>query len=152
MWMVLIVGFFMSVYGALMLPIEHQRREEPVAVYLAQSEVDNYRVFAYAVNGYLSANPTFTGTLTWSTIKTLDSLPEGQRSANLPSSWKAVVISASDYVLCTQMSEQAAGAVGQLFPPSLGSPIFLSDEAAVVVPTDSAMTKSAAQLEAAKCS
>jgi hypothetical protein len=149
--MVLIVGFFMSVIGALLLPIEQQRREEPVAVYVAQSEVDNYRMFAFAVNKYLTANPTFVGTLTWTTVKTLDSLPEGQRNANLPPNWKAVVVSSSDYVLCTQMGEQAAGAVGQLFPASLGSPIFLSDAAAVVIPTDAAMTTSAARTEAAKC-
>lgn len=81
-------------------------------------QLAQYRAFAYATHLYLKENATFTGTLTWSTLKASATTPDGMRNAEVHHSFKAVVTSASDYVVCGELPEGAATAINQLIPAS----------------------------------
>lgn len=79
-------------------------------------QLAQYRAFAYAAHLYLKENATFTGTLTWSMLKASATTPEGMRSGEVHGSFKAVVTSATDYVICGELPEGAATAINQLMP------------------------------------
>lgn len=108
--------------------------------------VSQYRMFSYATALYLQANPTYSGTLTWSTLGPATSTPPSMRNAAMPSTFKAVVASRSSYVICGELSETAATALQQFMPQGVRAFIASGDR---IVLTDS---QSSANTEGAKCS
>lgn len=110
-------------------------------------QVARYRMFAYATVLYLNANPSFTGTLTWATLGPAASTPPGLRNASMPLTFKAVVASASSFVICGELSEAAATSLGQLMPA--GTRGYRTTTGSALVLTTS---QSSADAEGAKCS
>ena len=108
--------------------------------------VSQYRMFSYATALYLQANPTYSGTLTWSTVGPAASTPPSMRNASMPSTFKAVVQSSASYVICGELSESAATALQQLKPEGVKAFAVVGDK---IVLTNS---QSTANTEGAKCS
>lgn len=109
-------------------------------------EVARYRMFAYTTALYLQANPGYSGTLTWADLSGAASTPPAMRAGRMPTNLKAVVASASDYVICGELSEQAATGLAQLLPEQARAYRTTSGNG-VAFTTSSA----AADLEYAKC-
>lgn len=72
----------------------------------AVSQVGQYRLFMYTADQYLAANPSATGTLAWSTLKTVPSAPSGVASAVMPATWKVVVPAGGKWVACTTIDSR----------------------------------------------
>jgi len=82
-------------------------------------QLAQYRAFAYATNLYLKANPTYVGTLTWAGLKVASTTPPSMRNAQMHHTFKAVIASSTDYVICGELPERAATAITQFMPDSV---------------------------------
>ena len=123
----------------------------PVGDSITQSQrrelhaVAQYRMFGFATVLYLKDNPGATGTLTWADIGPANSTPPSMRDAQMPPSFKAVVVSAKNYVICGELTEAAATALRQLMPEDVQ--LVAASGNKVVLTADS----TTAEAEAAKC-
>lgn len=149
MWLILYSSLFFLVVSAAVLPVQRARRDAPAITIEAAAQISNLRMFAYAAKLYMTNNPSASGTFYWSDLKSQAELGSGHQNANVASNWK-VVGTASDYVLCTEVLPQVAGALGQFFPSTL--PVtYLYSSNKLVVPASEGMSASDLQTEADKC-
>jgi len=150
MWLLMALTIFFLAVNTALWPVQKNARETPAAKVEASAQISNLRMFAYAAQLYLTNNPSYTGTLYWADIKTQTTLGSGHQNASIPSNWKVVVASSSDYVLCTEMTPSAGGAIGQFMPEGYG-PVYLNSSNAIVVPSTTGMSITDLQTQAAKC-
>lgn len=101
--------FVSAVWSPANEPVTHQQSQDI-------HQLAQYRAFAYVTALYLNDNKTFTGTLTWADLKTAPTTPDGMRNAEVNGSFKAVVTTATDYVICGELPEGAATALNQFMP------------------------------------
>lgn len=98
------------------------KRGEPAEVTQAQAQYEALRVFALSVKDFVKANPAFEGTLTWRSQTGTTALdqqvttPPGLRATALPSSWRAIVPSHGDYVLCAGVSPSVVRIIAAQMP------------------------------------
>ena len=121
--------FVAAVWSPMHGPLTHEQRTDIHR--LAQ-----YRAFAFVTAEYLRANETFTGTLTWAILRESPTTPQGMKNAEVHHSFRAVVTSPTDYVICGELPEGAATAINQLMPDteqakrtSAGKMVFAKDQA-----------------------
>lgn len=79
------------------------------------AEAQKYKTFTQAVNDYVAANPTYTGTLTWPTLQSADTTAPSLRGATMPPSYKAVV-NAGTFTICGELSQGALALIVDNLP------------------------------------
>lgn len=84
-------------------------------VQTAAAEVLRYKNFTESVAGWVTANPAYVGTVTWTTIQGAATTPTAYRSATMPASFKAVV-NAGSYVVCGELSQPAVAIIVKNMP------------------------------------
>jgi hypothetical protein len=115
---------------------------------VAVTEVANYRTFAMLVARYLADNPGHVGALPAATLLAAPSTPDTFKRMRLPLDWKAVIVTPTDYTLCTSMSNRAVAAIGQIFDP-VGKGVYRQGHTYTFVVADDIAN---AETEASKCS
>lgn len=95
--------------------LEARIQAAPQAVASASDELDHYRAFLYLSAQYMKTHSPTTQTLQLRGSDLLLSLPNaGAFSADaFPSTWHLVVNSASEWVSCTPLSQEAIGMLAQ---------------------------------------
>ena len=88
----------------------------PVASQVAQSQLNQYQVFLYVSAQYMSTYRGGSGKIYWSTLKTVPGAPSG--AVTMPGNWYVYTSGNGTWYACTQMLEQAAGALGQFTAPA----------------------------------
>ncbi|NEX63362.1 hypothetical protein [Noviherbaspirillum galbum] len=114
----LFVAIMTVVLGQAAIQAGYKSRELPQEAAIASAQVGLYRAFMVIVQQYVIANPGYSGTLTWSTLKAASTTPDSMKNLNLNSTWKAIADGTGNFVICAQLSEQTTGALGQLMPAS----------------------------------
>lgn len=84
----------------------------------APIELQRYRNFTESVEAWVEANPTYVGTVTWTTLKTADTTPPAFKGVAMPMSFKAV-INAGQYVVCGELDQAALALLVQDMPEEM---------------------------------
>jgi hypothetical protein len=109
-----LVGIFW-VYQMGRLNLEARLHEAPQAVASASDELDHYRAFLYLSDQFMKTHVANRQSEPFTGRDLLAQLEQtGSISADaFPQNWRLVVNSASEWITCTPMSEQALGMLTQ---------------------------------------
>jgi len=106
------LGFMMCLLGA-----QHEWNwvgfRQAQRVSLASSEVDDYRLFLFAANAYMSNYQAGPADLYWADLSNSDALPAALKAHSFSALWRVVVLSDRTWVVCSPMGERAMGMQSQ---------------------------------------
>jgi hypothetical protein len=114
-----VIGLAMLMYLSLLTQSQQSSIDAPETTDEARALVDQYRVFMYVADQYMKVSaPTGPGIVTvdWATMSLSPVTPPATRAAPMPAGWRVVRAADMSWVACTEMTERAAGALGQLMP------------------------------------
>jgi len=82
-------------------------------VSLASSEVDDYRLFLFAANAYMSSYQAGPAELFWADLTTANALPNALKAHSYSPLWRVLVSADRSWVVCSPMGERAMGMQSQ---------------------------------------
>jgi hypothetical protein len=111
----MVLAAWCLIYQMGRLNLEARLQDSPQAVAQASDELDHYRAFLYLSDRFMMSHDPTLETSEWRGQEMLAQLTNtGALSADaFPNNWRLVVNSASNWVSCTPMSEQALGMLSQ---------------------------------------
>lgn len=116
---IFVYGLAGLIIVASLLTVSVQRAfDAPTSMIPVQAQVDQYRMFMYVADVYMSTYTGGAGTVTWVMMKDATGAPSGAKLASMPATWKVVVAADNTWVACTPMDERAMGVIQQLAAPA----------------------------------
>lgn len=91
--------------------------DNPQAARDAAIQVDQYRMFMYVADQYMTQFPPAAAgvvTVTWPTMAASTVAPPGAKTLTMPPSWRVVRAADLSWVACTDMDERSIGSLNQL--------------------------------------
>lgn len=108
MWILAITALLSSLMIMMSGTTDFVRRERPDALLAMRVEAAKVAQFKRAADLYVAANPTASGNIFWSTIKTAPGMPSGIAGATIDSTWKIVANGSGGYTLCADIKPGTA--------------------------------------------